>query len=151
MGALKEIEFIITTKGCWKCTSHILNVSGYVHLCRNGKRTSGHRYMYEQKYGRITNEVIRHICDNRWCINPDHLIEGTHNDNVQDRVGRNRSAVGENNGRTKLTEEQVIEIFNDNDTLKTHLAKKFNVDLKTINNIKNKITWKYLTRNKIEA
>ena len=100
--------------------------------------------MYEQKNGKIKNEVLRHTCDNRWCINPDHLIEGTHNDNVQDRVLRGRSAIGANNGRSKLTESDVLEIFNDNKTPKMHLSKKFNIDTKVIRDIKQRKTWRYL-------
>jgi hypothetical protein len=29
-----------------------------------------------------------HTCDNRCCINPDHLYEGTHMDNVRDMTAR---------------------------------------------------------------
>jgi hypothetical protein len=29
-------------------------------------------------------EVVRHRCNNRLCINPEHLIAGTHADNLQD-------------------------------------------------------------------
>lgn len=32
--------------------------------------------------------VIRHKCDNKRCVNVDHLIDGTHRDNVQDCVTR---------------------------------------------------------------
>ena len=80
------------------------------------------------------------------CINPEHLVKGTHNDNVQDRVSRNRSAIGINNGRSKLTELQVIDIYNSNDT-KRALATKYNVDPKVIYDIKRKNTWKYLLNN----
>jgi hypothetical protein len=34
--------------------------------------------------------VVRHTCDNRRCINPDHLIGGTNLDNIQDRHTRGR-------------------------------------------------------------
>ena len=90
----------------------------------NGKQSYGHRYMYEKIYGKISSEVLRHTCDNKWCINPSHLIEGTHADNVKDRVDRDRSACGEYNGRSKLTNEAVVEIFKDNNTSKCALAKK---------------------------
>ena len=106
----------------------------------------GHRYVYIQKYGKIKDQVIRHTCDNKWCINPEHLIQGSHSDNVKDRVVRNRSAKGINNGRSKLSEESVINIFNDNTTPKTLLAKKFDIDPKVIRDIKNKVKWKYLTK-----
>lgn len=138
------MKYEVLKNGCCKCTSHSLTDQGYVKLTINGKQTYGHRYMYEQKYGKPILEVLRHTCDNRWCINPDHLIEGTHNDNVQDRVSRNRSAKGIQNGRAKLTEQNVVDIYNDNITPKMHLANKYNVDPKVIRDIKQKKTWKHL-------
>jgi len=134
--------------GCWNCTSHTPRVGddgfiGYFHCRRDGYYTL-HRYMYAQKYGHITSDdIIRHICDNPMCINPDHLVKGTHNDNVQDRVSRNRSAIGVRHGRTKLTETQVVEIYNSNDT-KKGLARKYKVDPKLIYAIKHKLIWKHL-------
>jgi hypothetical protein len=31
-----------------------------------------------------SDDVVRHRCDNRQCINPDHLELGSHGENVQD-------------------------------------------------------------------
>ena len=139
------MKYEVLANGCWRCTSHCLSNQGYVKLTIKGKLISGHRHMYEQKYGKPNLEVLRHTCDNRWCVNPDHLIEGTHNDNVQDRVLRNRSARGVNNGRAKLTEQNVIDIYNDKITTNTFLSSKYGVDPKVIRDIKQKKTWKHIT------
>ena len=126
------------------CTSHVINKAGYVEISVHNKTVRLHRFMYEMKYGKITSEVLRHTCDNSWCINPDHLIQGSHADNVQDRVDRNRSARGQNNGRSKLIEEQVLEIFHNKELTNSELANLYNVDSKVIRDIKNKKRWKYL-------
>jgi hypothetical protein len=139
------MEYKILENKCWRCTSHCLSSAGYVKLTINGRQTSGHRFMYEKKYGKIKSEVLRHTCDNSWCINPEHLIEGTHKDNVQDRVIRGRSATGVKNGRSKLNEKEVLKILSDIETPKMHLAKKYNVDPKVIRDIKQGKTWKFLT------
>jgi hypothetical protein len=60
------------------------------------------------------DEWVLHRCDNRWCINPDHLRVGTAVENQQDswakgRAGR-RSRPGGKNGRAKITEQIVREI-----------------------------------------
>jgi len=34
--------------------------------------------------------MVRHTCDRQWCINPDHLIEGTRADNTADALERGR-------------------------------------------------------------
>lgn len=80
---------------------------GYVsfQFRSNGKKNNilGHRasYMINTNEEISTQDVIMHLCDNPSCINPKHLKKGTHNDNVQDRVLKNRSAIGESNGRYK--------------------------------------------------
>ena len=38
--------------------------------------------------------VIRHKCDNRWCVNPAHLEPGTHSQNTQDILERNQRFKG---------------------------------------------------------
>jgi hypothetical protein len=55
-----------------------------------------HRIAWEIENGPIPKAskyigaVIRHKCDNRSCVNPKHLLLGTHKDNVQDQIERNR-------------------------------------------------------------
>lgn len=59
-----------------------------------------------------SGDVIRHICDNPPCVNPSHLVVGTHADNIKDMLSRNRQFVakGETHPNAKLTAEQVLEI-----------------------------------------
>ena len=102
--------------------------------------------MYEWAYGPTTSEdVIRHTCDNPPCINPEHLRLGTAIDNVRDRVEKGRSAIGSDNGRSKLTEEQVKRIkgeeFFEPDMA---LARKYGVDKKAIYCIKHDLTWTHV-------
>lgn len=144
----KEIVYEIDENRCWICTSHARSRDGHVSVIRDGVRQILHRYFYKIYKGDFDESlIVRHTCDIPFCINPDHLVLGTHKDNVQDRVLRDRSAKGVNNGRSKLTEIEVLEIFNDKNTPITHLAKKYKVDRKNIRNIKNQITWKELTNN----
>lgn len=104
-----------------------------------------HRFIYKECFGEIPQgKVVRHLCNNPSCINPEHLKIGTHYDNVQDRVRSNRSAIGINNGRSKLTEEDVIEIKGNSKTSLADLAIIYNVTGKVISNIKNNKNWKHI-------
>lgn len=51
-------------------------------------------------------QCVRHSCDNPVCCNPGHLIIGTHQDNMNDKVSRNR--VSRAKPRAKLTAEEVF-------------------------------------------
>jgi DNA invertase Pin-like site-specific DNA recombinase len=68
--------------------------------------------------------MVLHKCDNRQCVNPEHLYLGTHSDNMRDRKERARTTKGEkagpvqyperfkgsNNPASKLTEADVLTI-----------------------------------------
>lgn len=51
-----------------------------------------------------------HNCGNPICVNPRHLRWATHRENMGDRNAHGTDNVGERNGRTKLTAEDVIAI-----------------------------------------
>lgn len=77
-------------------------------------RTHGeraHRYAYRKAHGLskkdIEGVVVRHKCDVRLCVNPEHLETGTQLDNIQDMVDRNRQRPGK---PRSLSDEQVREI-----------------------------------------
>lgn len=131
--------------GCWICSSHKEIQDGYFQVVRKGKLIRLHRYTYQLFKGNFDEElIVRHTCDNNLCINPEHLILGTDDDNVRDRVERNRSAIGVDNGRSKLNEDDVRFIRKCQDKNNTELGKMFNVDRKSIRNVKDFITWQHV-------
>lgn len=91
------------------------------------------------------DKIIRHTCDTPLCCNPRHLIEGTHADNVADRVKRGRSARGIRNGRAKLNPVAVAQIRRRYDTGKfamSVLARQFGVSEKAIHNAIRRKHWR---------
>jgi hypothetical protein len=90
--------------------------------------------------------VVRHTCDNRSCVNPNHLEIGTQRDNINDKVERNRQAKGQTHGRVKLTEDEVREIkvlLGFGITHRT-LATQYNVHKTCISFISSGRTWRHI-------
>ena len=77
-------------QSCWPWLTGT-NSFGYGRISINGKRYIAHRTVYKHFHGAIKpGNVIRHVCDNRKCCNPLHLLQGTQADNVQDMIERSR-------------------------------------------------------------
>jgi hypothetical protein len=67
---------------------------GYHQLRIKGKLRYVHRLAYADHHNLEESDLplIRHLCNNPRCVNPNHLEPGTHKDNANDRVLTQRSA-----------------------------------------------------------
>lgn len=122
------------------------NPAGYGKLGVGSRRNRtlstvlAHRVAFELTHGREPVDLVLHHCDNPACVNVSHLFEGSHRDNVDDKVKKGRTPAGdghfarikpwlmprgerngahtkphlrprgERNGCAKLTEQQVKDI-----------------------------------------
>lgn len=85
------------TESCWRWTG--TRVKGYGVIYANGKLVRAHRFSYTLNAGAVPEKLwILHHCDNPLCVRPDHLYAGTHAQNVQDAIARDRLPKGERNG-----------------------------------------------------
>ena len=112
---------------CWEWLGSTIG-NGYGQYQTLGE-CYAHRVSFRLNVGEIPKGIhVLHKCDNPICVNPDHLLLGTQQDNVDDmykkgrqdhtrnargdchglRIHPERIAKGERNGRAILTEEQVI-------------------------------------------
>lgn len=130
---------------CWEW-QHTLNDNGYGRMSRFGKWIPAHRFAYEALNGPIPDGlVIRHMCHNRRCCNPNHLLVGTAKDNAQDAIDAGRFTRGAVNGNAKLTAEAIAYIRQNPDKMKgVMLAEKFGVSKATISGIKNGRVWRHV-------
>lgn len=82
--------------------------NGYGHLSFRGSSMGAHRAAYLLFCGEISQGLdVCHSCDNRCCVNPDHLYLGTRQDNMDDCRSKGRACGG---ARKHLREHQVQEI-----------------------------------------
>jgi hypothetical protein len=51
-----------------------------------------HRVAFWLEHGRWPEPAALHLCDNRPCVNPAHLAEGTQRDNLADMRAKGRAA-----------------------------------------------------------
>lgn len=116
----------------------------------NGIPQNVNRVAYTLANGEIPQgQCVRHTCDNPLCVNPAHLILGTHDDNMRDMKERNRrknitAVKGEKHGMVKLTEELVREIRVSKET-RNQIATRLNVSPSTIKAIRTGNLWKHIS------
>lgn len=87
------IEWVVEND-CYRCTSHCVASHGRPHVRRHGKTRLVIHVLWEEKYGPIPKGlVLRHDCDNRWCININHGSLGTQKQNIHDAIRRGRMGI----------------------------------------------------------
>jgi hypothetical protein len=128
------------------CTTH----DGYPLKWYEGKTRMWHRVVFETHYKMQIPEgfCVCHKCDNRRCVNPEHLFIGTYRDNFEDArlKGRLRWAKGEKHGRAVLNNKKVLEIKRLilNGHSLDSIARRFGCGRTTVWRIKHGVTWKNL-------
>lgn len=131
---------------CWVWTGATTR-DGYGRLWFFDRDSQVHRVSYELHVGPVPpGKLVRHRCDNRPCVRPEHLLPGTIADNNRDTVERGRTHRGERVHSAKLTQEQVFAIrvlFAAGEATRYELARRFNVTHRTICYVIKGRSWKH--------
>lgn len=139
----------IEKKDCWEWTAK-RDRQDYGILKVDGKNRKAHRVSWVIHFGNIPeNMCVLHKCDNTCCVNPEHLFLGTVGDNNKDRElkGRGGQLKGEEQGLSKLTEKQVLEIrdrYEKEDISQEQLGIEYGVSQGHIGYIIRKEKWSWL-------
>lgn len=136
------------SEACWPWTASQSARTGYGQFHCHGSNRGAHRVALELSLGRslLPDEVARHSCDNRACCNPAHLTPGSPAQNTHDAVDRGRLARGAAIGRSRLTEDRVLDIRHRHAAGEAcvDLAREFDVTLTSISFVVRGITWKHV-------
>ena len=154
-GSLWDINYFMQrsiineTTGCWEW-KRATQRNGYGVARFNGKTVRAHRLAYEIANGqRVSPSLdVCHHCDNRACVNPDHLFAGTRADNMQDCAAKKRLVMphlyGEMCPASKLSEDDVRAIRSIRGISQREIGRRYNVDKGTIAHILHRKTWRHI-------
>lgn len=121
--------------------------TGYGLISEGSRDRLAHRHIYRECFGAIPDGLlVLHHCDNRPCVNPEHLYAGTHRDNTRDAIVRGRfkppphytgAAHPRGTAKLSLDDYDTIQTLYQAGALQRDLAAKFGVSRSTISGVVN--------------
>ncbi len=127
---------------CWDWMGAEEKTTGYGAAWNGLKVIRAHVYSFQLHHGRLPlpGYEVCHHCDNRLCVRPDHLFEGTRADNMKDAQLKGRTG-------QKLTPQDVldiVELYKAGNSIQS-LAKRYEVAGASIHSILAGQSWKHVT------
>lgn len=134
------------TTGCWNWTAGTHRERGYALFWYGGFTMFAHRASWMIHHGPIPADMhVLHKCDNRLCVNPEHLFLGTNEDNYKDRDAKLRMPHGVRCATNKLSPDDIRDILASTKR-NAELARQYGVDPSHIMRIRRGERWKHLDR-----
>lgn len=140
------------SEDCWEWTG-FTKWNGYGEVCIHYKKYTAHRIAWVIAKGGIPDGmVVCHTCDNRKCVNPNHLFLGTQADNLADMRSKGRyrppnRRTGVDHPMAKLTNKDVLEIrdkYKPFQVTSRMLAEEYGVSITQIKYIIQRKYWNHI-------
>lgn len=140
---------------CWQWLGQINTKNKYAYFTYYGIPVRAARFIWKRLNYRddLSRKLhICHSCDNKGCVNPKHLFLGTHQENMDDKVNKDRQhrPKGTLHPGAKLTENDVLEIKRLYKTGKytyKQIGESFNIEHTAIYRIMHGKSWKHVKEN----
>jgi len=142
---------------CWLWTAGTVGLPGdlpgdrgYGQFYYEGRPHVAHRVSWMLYRGEIpAGAMVCHTCDNRSCVNPDHLYVGDARTNAMDKMVRGRwhggAPDGEAHGNSKLNEAAALDIRTRAEPQSVYMA-RYGVSRSAVSDVQNGVTWAWLGR-----
>lgn len=144
-------EKVEKTENCWNWTG-ALGHTGYGTAWIRGFPYRAHRVSMLLSGTLTPGKHALHTCDNRRCVNPAHLFEGTHDENMKDAKAKGKFKnnggipphfLGSEHANAKLSEDQVRAIRLSSST-NAELARLYSVTPQCIHRIRKRLCWTHI-------
>ncbi|WP_394139579.1 HNH endonuclease [Cytobacillus oceanisediminis] len=138
------IEYEEDENGCFICTSHKIGKRGYPRM----HEKLVFRHVYEQIFEPLNEgDLIRHLCDNKLCINPEHLRKGTQLENMRDAMRNGKVPKGSQKPNAKYDELQIYGVkilIQNTDLNNVEIEHITQVNKEIISRVRNGKTWTHV-------
>jgi len=144
--ALRFWQHVQVTPTCWLWTSSV-NHKGYGLFRNDDQRyVPAHQWSFDNLLGgRRPGASVLHRCDVPACVKPTDLFQGTHLDNMRDKVakGRQYRPTGARHHMTHLVDDDIRHIRSaPREVTGVMLAELYGVSQAAISSIRNRRYWK---------
>lgn len=155
MAGLHAAKFVRRVDGadwsrekCWVWTG-AKSKKGYgIFSLSKRAQMRAHRFALYVFNNRMPSQYVLHECDNPPCVNPHHLKEGTHGDNMREMAERRRATRHERHHKAKLSFAEALAIsilHRSGDYTTQELGEMFNVSKATAISVASGKLWRDAT------